>query len=81
MAVTLLVRENWRSLGVIALLAFILTAMASSLLYQKYFDPFIPLFILFTRPPGQDLKASEKVILLGLCAAFVLYAWLPYRSA
>ncbi|MDE2594338.1 MAG: glycosyltransferase family 39 protein [Burkholderiales bacterium] len=79
-ALTLLVRDNWRSLGVIALFGFMLTSMASGLLYQKYFDPFIPLFVLLTRQPGRDLTRSEMAIVLCLCAAFVVYAWLPYRA-
>ena len=75
-----ILRTAPRGLSSLAFLSFFLVALPSGLLYQKYFDPFIPMFIMLSRPVGKDLNKLEILVALAVMAAFVLYAILPNQA-
>ena len=76
-AVTML-KDAPTSIGTLSLLAFALSVLPSSLLYQKYFDPFIPVFVLLARPPRQKLDKLDMAALAVMTLAFAAYAAMPY---
>lgn len=78
---TSMLRVHPRRIGTLSLLAFMLTTLPSSLLYQKYFDPYIPVFILLNRDRGAALTRREAAILVALTGVFVAYALLQYVVA
>lgn len=79
-AVVTMLKEAPTSIGTLSLLAFALSVLPSSLLYQKYFDPFIPVFVLLARPPGQSLGKLDVVALAVMTVAFATYAAWPYLN-
>ena len=80
-AVVRVVRTAPTSFGTAALVAFTVTLFASERLYQKYLDPFVPLFLLLTRTPAQGLTRRARVVILATCVVFVAYALLPVFGA
>jgi hypothetical protein len=61
-------RSGWRSLPVLLLGGFLLAQLATRLVYQKYFDPFVLLALLLALTPEQ---LRDRRVLAG-CAAVAL---------
>jgi hypothetical protein len=80
-AVVHMARSAPFGIGTLALAAFTLTMLPFGLLYQKYFDPFVPVFIMLGREPGRELNGAESGLFLALAAGFFAYALLPYGIA
>lgn len=74
----LLLQTAWKTFGFLALIAFFAAAMPSQLVFQKYFDPFIPLLLMLARPVAQDLTRLQHVSLALMILAFLTYPWVPY---
>jgi hypothetical protein len=77
-----LVQQGHARLVLWALLAFGVTLLHSGILFQKYFDPFIPLLLILSREPGRTEGLWLDRCAWGALACFgLLYAWLPYLRA
>jgi 4-amino-4-deoxy-L-arabinose transferase-like glycosyltransferase len=78
-ALALMLASAPKSVGTLCLLAFSVSVLPSNLLFQKYFDPFIPFFVLLARDKQRPVSRLEGVVLVVLMAGFVMYAFMPYR--
>jgi hypothetical protein len=73
-----MLRVSPTSLGTLSLLAFLVAMLPFSRLHQKYFDPFIPLFIWLAFGQRRWPDPAARRILIGLIVGFSLYAYWPY---
>jgi hypothetical protein len=82
-AMALLAQQRHAQLALLALVAFGVTLLHSGVLFQKYLDPFIPLFLILSREPGRTQGLwLDRCVWAGMACFGVLYALLPYlRSA
>ncbi|WP_290640089.1 glycosyltransferase family 39 protein [Aquabacterium sp.] len=76
-----MLRRTPTGLGIWMLLAFTVSMLPSSVLFQKYFDPFIPVFILLAGENRRQLAPGESGIVIALILGFIAYALLPYGMA
>ena len=75
LAVFLLVRRaGWLSLEAAFLASFLAAALPVSLVYQKYFDPFVLLALALLVRPGDFRRTRDYAGLAALAAAFTVYA-------
>jgi len=74
-AIFLLVRRaGWTSLPAVYLGAFLAAALPVSLVYQKYFDPFVLLALALLARPQDLRRRGDLAGVAVLCVAFVAYA-------
>lgn len=65
--------------ALLALLALSATLLHSGVLFQKYLDPFIPLFLMVAREPGRTAGLwLDRCVWAGMAAFGIFYAALPY---
>jgi hypothetical protein len=76
-----LVHRQWRHLGVLSILFFLVALLPSNLAYQKYFDPMLPFLIMLTRPADRPMSRAESGVAVGLMVVFIAYTLHPYLAA